>query len=334
MVDFNPRNYRMWSMMGINPSIWSVAFPEVRAKHPEVVALTADLGRYSGMMRTWNANPDRFYNIGIAEQNMVGIASGLAMCGHQVFMTTYAPFMSYRCADQMRHLVGNHSLNIKAIGSAAGLSGGLSGSSLLALGDIAMMRSVPNMIVLSPADCTEAIKMVLACSETDKPVYMRFCGAVNIPAVYKSDYEFKIGKAYELKSGERILIAATGTTLVAEALKAATVIEERMGFSPAVVNFPTIKPLDTDYLESVAGRFERIYTVEEHSVIGGFGSAVCEFAATRNGFPPVHVLGVPDKVPALGHRPYMLEKCGLTVNGIADIIAYEVVGNRESASKR
>lgn len=326
MVDFSQRNFRMWSMMGINPCIWSVAFPEVIANHPEVVALTADLGRYSGMMRTWAANPERFINIGIAEQNMVGIAAGLAMCGQQVFMTTYAPFMSYRCADQMRHLVGNHCLNIKAIGSAAGLSGGLSGSSLLALGDIALMRTIPNMIVLSPADCTEAIKMVLACAETDKPVYMRFCGAINIPIVYKSDYEFKIGKAYELKAGERILIAATGTTLVAEALKAAATIEERMGFSPAVVNFPTIKPLDTDYLGSAAGRFERIYTVEEHSVIGGFGSALCEFAAAHKGFPPVHVLGISDKVPTLGHRPYMLEQCGLTTAGIVETIIQEVKG--------
>ncbi len=329
MADFNPRNFRMWSMMGINPCIWSIAFPEVIAKHSEAVALTADLGRYSGMMRTWNAHPDRFVNVGIAEQNMVGIASGMAMCGLQVFMTTYAPFMSYRCADQMRHLIGDHNLNIKAIGSAAGLSAGLSGSALLALGDIALMRSVPNMIVLSPADCTEAIKMVLASAETDKPVYMRFCGAVNIPVVYKADYEFQIGKAYPLKDGERVLIAATGTTIVAEALKAAAIVEERTGVSPAVVNFPTIKPLDTDYLANMSSRYEQIYTVEEHSVLGGFGSAVCEFAAAHDGFPPVRILGVPDTVPVMGHRPFMLEQCGLTANGIADRIEHDLQGEKQ-----
>ena len=329
MVDFNPRNFRMWSMMGINPSIWSVAFPEVIAQHAETIALTADLARYSGMMRTWGVHPDRFVNVGIAEQNMVGIAAGLALCGQQVFMTTYAPFMTYRCADQLRHLVGNHNLDIKAIGTAAGLSAGLSGSALLAVSDIAFARSIPNMTVLSPADCTEAIKMVLTMAECRGPVYMRFCGAVNIPAVYKSDYEFKIGKAYELKVGERVLIAATGTALVAEALKAATVIEERMGFSPAVVNFPTIKPLDTDYLEEATVRFERIYTVEEHSVMGGFGSAVCEFAAAHRGFPPVHVLGIPDRVPTLGHRPYMLEQCGLTAMGIAESIILNLKGKAQ-----
>ena len=312
--------------MGINPSIWSVAFPEVIAQHAETIALTADLARYSGMMRTWGVHPDRFVNVGIAEQNMVGISAGLALCGQQVFMTTYAPFMTYRCADQLRHLVGNHNLDIKAIGTAAGLSAGLSGSALLAVSDIAFARSIPNMTVLSPADCTEAIKMVLAMAESHGPVYMRFCGAVNIPAVYKSDYEFKIGKAYELRAGERVLVAATGTTIVAEALKAAAAIEERMGFSPAVVNFPTIKPLDTDYLKEATGRFERIYTVEEHSVIGGFGAAVCEFAASHKGFPPVHILGIPDKVPSLGHRPYMLEQCGLMAAGIAESINQEVKG--------
>ena len=171
--------------------------------------------------------------------------------------------------------------------------------------------------------------MVLACAEMDKPVYMRFCGAVNIPVVYKEDYEFQIGKAYPLKEGERILIAATGTTIVAEAIKAAKSIEERTGVSPAVVNFPTVKPLDADYLANVASRYERIYTVEEHSVIGGFGSAVCEFAAANAGFPPVHILGVPDVVPVMGHRPFMLEQCGLTANKIAARIESDVKGENK-----
>lgn len=317
MVEFNPRNFRMWSMMGINPSIWSVAFPEVIAANPEVIALTADLGRYSGMMRTWNKHPGNFLNVGIAEQNMIGIAAGLALCGNAVFVTTYAPFMTYRCADQIRHLLGNHNLNIKAIGSAAGLSAGISGTALLAVNDIAFARSIPNMTVLSPADCTEAIKMVMAMGDHKGPVYMRFCGAVNIPMVYKADYDFEIGKAYPLKDGERILIAATGTTIVAEALKAALIIESETGFPPAVVNFPTIKPLDETYLVSDAGKFERIYTVEEHSVIGGFGSAVAEFTAQRTDFPQVQMLGIPDSIPVLGHRPFMLEQCGLTAEKIS-----------------
>lgn len=329
MVEFNPRNFRMWSMMGINPSIWSVAFPEVIAENPEVIALTADLGRYSGMMRTWSKHPENFLNVGIAEQNMIGIAAGLALCGNAVFVTTYAPFMTYRCADQIRHLLGNHNLNIKAIGSAAGLSGGLSGSSLLAVGDIAFVRSIPNMTVLSPADCTEAIKMVMAMGDHKGPVYMRFCGAVNIPMVYKTDYDFEIGKAYPLKDGERILIAVTGTTIVAEVLKAASIIESKTGISSAVVNFPTIKPLDETYLASVVGKFERIYTVEEHSVIGGFGSAVAEFATQMENFPRIRMLGIPDSIPVLGHRPFMLEQCGLT----SERISTQIINDLKETNK-
>jgi len=127
-----------------------------------------------------------------------------------------------------------------------------------------------------------------------------------------------------LKAGERILIGATGTTIVAEALKAASIIESETGISPAVVNFPTIKPLDEIYLASVASKFERIYTVEEHSVIGGFGSAVAEFAAQRADFPRVQMLGIPDTIPVLGHRPFMLEQCGLTTERLSERIINEL----------
>lgn len=317
MVSFDAKSFRMWSMMGINPSVWSVAFPEVLRDVESAVALTADLGRYSGMMRTWRQFPDRFYNVGIAEQNMVGIAAGMAMCGHQVYMTTYAPFMSYRCADQLRHLLGNHNLDIKAIGSAAGLSGGMSGSSLLSLGDIALMRTIPNMTILNPADCAEAVKMLLEMAKHKGPVYMRFGGAVNIPMVYKDDYEFKIGRAYPMRMGERVLIVSTGTTIVAEAMKAAEIINNERGFMPAVVNFPTIKPLDCGYLRSAVGQYEMVVTIEEHSIYGGLGSAVAECLAEFGQGLKVKIIGVPDRVPEMGSRPFMLERCGLTAAPIA-----------------
>lgn len=324
MVDFNPRNFRMWSMMGVNPSIWSVAFPEILAENPSALALTADLGRYSGMMRTWNQHPDRFVNVGIAEQNMVGIAAGLAMCGKQVFMTTYAPFMTYRCADQMRHFLGNHNLSIKAIGSAAGLSAGLSGSALLAVGDIAFARAIPNMVVMQPADCVEAIKMTLAMARTEAPCYMRFCGAVNIPMVYKADYDFQIGRAAILPEGKGIFIAATGMNIVGNALKAADMIAEKTGVSPTVANFHTIKPLDGELLSQVAEEYDLIVSVEEHSVIGGLGGAIAEFGASKTNFPRLIRIGIPDIVPEpLGKRDYMLANAGLDAESIAATILKE-----------
>lgn len=326
MIDFSPRNFRMWSIMGVNPSIWSVAFPEILESNPRAVALTADLCRYSGMARTWAKYPDRFTNVGIAEQNMVGIGAGMALCGDHVYMTTYAPFMTYRCADQFRHFFGNHGLNIKAIGSAAGLNAGLSGSALLAVGDVAFARTVPNLTVFSPADCTEAIKTVLAMGAMRGPAYMRFCASVNVPMVYKQDYEFQVGKARQVREGEKILIIATGMTIVSDACLAAEIVAKETGVSPAVVNFATIKPLDADYLESVASKFDRIYVVEEHSIVGGLGSAVAEYAAECECFPTLVRLGIPEGKLEMGGRPYMLKQCGLSAEQLAQRIIAELKG--------
>ena len=152
MIEYNKRNMRSWSIMGINPSIWSVGFNEVADERKDLAVITADLSRFSGLERMTAKYPEMFYNVGIAEQNMIGIAAGMAMEGYQTYVTTYAPFVTYRCADQVRHLMGNMNLNIKAIGSSAGLTSGWSGTALLAISDIALMRSIPNMTVLSPAD--------------------------------------------------------------------------------------------------------------------------------------------------------------------------------------
>ncbi len=327
MVEFNTQNFRMWSIMGVNPCIWSIAFPEIITKKENVLALTADLARYSGMMRTQSKYPNCFYNFGIAEQNMVGVAAGLAMSGYQIFMTTYAPFMTYRCADQIRHCLGNMNLNVKAIGSAAGLSAGLSGNALLAISDIALMRSIPNMQIFSPADCTEAIKIMLEVSKTDNPAYIRFCGSTNIPIVYTQDYDFQIGKAKVLKEGSKILLAATGFNLVANALKAAKIIEEQTGISVAVTNFHTIKPIDKDYLKTLSN-FELIVSIEEHSIIGGLGSAIAEFGIQQKSFPKQIFMGVEEKEHILGKRDFMLKECGLTPEKIADRVIKELENDK------
>lgn len=320
MIEFNNRNFRSWSIMGINPCIWSVAFADILERRDDVVALTADLARYSGMVRTQKKYPEAFYNVGIAEQNMVGIGAGLALSGYDVYMTTYAPFMSYRCADQIRHLAGNLNLKLKAIGSAAGLSAGLSGNSLLAISDIAFMRSIPNMVVLSPADCTEAVKMILAIAEHNGPVYMRFCGTVALPQVYEEDYEFKLGKAVELSKGDKIALLATGTDLVVEAKKTAEILKKRLGIEVTVANIHTIKPLDGDYLEGLVAAHELLVTIEEHNVIGGLGSAVAEFGATLKSFPQQLFIGINDCNYVLGSRKFMLEQCGLTADKMAEKI--------------
>lgn len=321
MIEYNKKNARTWSIMGLNPSVWSVGFPEALKKDLDnTYLLTADLGRYSGLSRTVSQHPEIFYNVGICEQNMVGIAGGLALHGKRVYMTTYAPFMTLRCADQMRHFMGNLNLPIVAVGSAAGMSARNSGDALTCINDIALMRAVPNVVVLSPADCAEAIKMMEAIPELNAPVYIRFCGSVNIPVVYTEDYDFKIGKGVTLKKGEKAAIIATGTNLVSDSLKAAALLEEKLGFSPTVVDVHTIKPIDDQLIKELAQTHDIIATVEEHSIIGGLGGAVAETLADVRHNSRQIFLGVGDKTYKPGSRAYCLEQCGLTPQGIADSI--------------
>lgn len=316
MIKFNKKNMRLWSIMGINPSIWSIGFDEVASKKDNIAVLTADLSRFSGLERMSAKYPDIFYNVGIAEQNMIGIASGMAMEGYQTYVTTYAPFVTYRCADQIRHLMGNMNLNVKAIGSAAGLTSGWSGTALLAISDIALMRSIPNMIVLSPADCTEAIKMMMAMSEIDNPVYMRLCGTTSIPMVYTEDYRLEIGKAITLQRGEMVALMATGINMVSEAGKVAEMLEMECGIRPTVINIHTIKPIDKTCIKEIAKTHEVIISIEEHNILGGLGSAIAEVISSMNVKCRQLFIGINDENCKMGSRDFMLKQVGLNSEDI------------------
>lgn len=318
MIEYNKRNMRSWSIMGINPSTWSIGFERVMAERDDVAVITADLSRFSGLERLSAKYPESFYNVGIAEQNMIGIAAGMAMEGVQTYVTTYAPFVTFRCADQVRHLMGNMNLDIKAIGSSAGLTSGWSGTALLAINDIAFMRSIPNMTVVSPADCTEAVKMVQAISEIKGPVYMRLCGTTAIPQIYSEDYDFQIGKAVSLQKGERVAFVATGVTMVDETLKAAKMIEEKTGIVPTVVNMHTIKPIDADCIRDLNATHEMIVTVEEHNILGGLGSAVAESLCQEKTRTRQVMLGINDQNCLMGSRQYMLNQVGLLADDICN----------------
>lgn len=311
MKEINSRNARMWSLMGINPAIWSIGLIDEIERNQNISIITADLARYSGLQRIKNFYPDRLINVGIAEQNMIGIAAGMALEGEKVFCTTYAPFITYRCYDQVRHLVSNLNLDIKLIGSAAGFSAGISGNALIALNDIAIMKSLPNMVVLSPCDTVEAIKMIKAVAEIKNPCYIRYCGSLNIPIVNQNDYEFEIGKAIELRKGSKIAIVATGTDLVYSALLVSKKIEEEYSFAPSVFNFHTIKPLDEDTLLTISKEFDTVITIEEHSIVGGLYSSIAEFYLKANVDINIFPIATEDKLYKPGFRDYMLKEAGL-----------------------
>lgn len=342
MAEINAKNARAWSIMGIGPAIWGIAFDEMIKNDMDfgkLKVITADLARYSGLQRIKTRYQNIVYNVGIAEQNMVGIAAGFALEGVSVYMTTYAPFMVYRCADQIRHFMGNMKLPLKAVGSAAGFTAGFSGNALLALSDIAFMRSIPDAIVLSPADCTEAVKLMLATANMDQPVYMRFCGTTGIPPVYKEDYELEIGIPILLQRGDTVAVLASGTNLVYETLKAAKKIEEKIGMRISVYDVHTIKPMDADAYQCIFSKHDLIVSIEEHSVIGGLGSAVMEEMTALQQRKKQVVIGAKDRLYRLGSRNYMMQQAGLLSGEIEKRIlmemnCYEKAGREEYCNNR
>lgn len=334
MMEFNKKNIRAWSLLGIAPSVFIYGVAEVMRENENVCLITADTGRYCGFQKMDQSLSGRIFNLGIAEQNMIGAAAGMALEGKRVYATTYAPFLAFRGADQFRHLAGNCNLDIKMVGTAAGFSAAESGPALWAVNDIAFVRSIPNMVVLSPADCTEAMKMVLAMGSMSGSVYMRFCGLTNLPIVYKDDFKYEIGKANILKTGAGIAILATGTSIVSEALRAAKILEDSCKIRPTVADIHTIKPLDEDFILSLQETHDVIVTIEEHSTAGGMGSAVSECLAV-SGHRYLHqiFIGVEDKRYTMGDRKYMLEQCGLTAQEIAEKICTEIQCNLKGGNR-
>lgn len=317
-MEFTLSKARMWSRLGQRGTICGVILPELAKTHENLWVITADLGLLSGLDRFRRENPGRFINTGIAEQNMIGVAAGLAMEGNLAFATTYASFITMRAFEQIRHNLGYQKCNIKLIGSAAGLAMGMSGNTHYAMEDIALMRTVPNMTVLSPADSVEAAKMTEALAESDDPAYMRLTGGLNCPMVYHEDYDFQIGRGIVLKEGKDAALIASGT-MVSETLKAAELLEKD-GVSCTIVDMHTIKPLDMDLLRRLFASHSLIVTIEEHSVIGGLGGAVAEAKAGLSNMPPQLILGLPDAFGKAADGKYLLEQYGLTAGRIAEKI--------------
>ena len=317
MVEFSSANIRMWSMLG-SAGTFGVAALEIPSLNENILVLTADLRNFSGLDRFSSTFPDRFINVGIAEQNMVGVAAALENEGFSTFATTYSTFASARSADSVRVNMGYMGLGVKLVGMGAGFSVGLLGATHMGIDDIGIMRSIPNLTIVSPADCAETVKAVLALASFPGPVYLRLGGGVPHAVVYKSDYEFNIGKGVHLRSGTDVTIVATGA-VVAQSLEAAKQLDEE-GISVGVVNMHTIKPLDTDLLDVVIDSSELIVTVEEHNVIGGLGSAVAEHLSSKKINIPQLSLGIMDCFPHPGDYEFLLEQAGLTAPKIASSI--------------
>lgn len=320
MISIDSMKARVWSKLGQRGTFGTVML-ELGANIDNLMVLTGDLSTTSGLDRFKKTYSDKFLNIGIAEQNMVGIAAGLGKEGYVVFASTFATFATMRSLEQVSVNMGYMRLNVKLVGLASGFAMGQFGNTHYGIGDIAIMRAIPNIVLLSPADCVEMAKATEAAALYHGPVYLRLTGVMNNPMVYKNDYNFEIGKAITLRQGSDITIIATGS-MVYQALEATKLLDDQ-SISASVVNMHTIKPLDTSVIDEACNK-KLIVTVEEHNVIGGLGGAVSEYKSRIGNAPRQLFIGIPDTFQQVGDYKYLLEQNSLTASQIAERIISEL----------
>jgi transketolase len=289
------------------------ALAELGAVNENIVVLEADLSKSTKTSDFKKVYPERFFNMGIAEQNMIGTAAGFAAAGKTPFASTFAVFAAGRAYDQIRNSIAYPNLNVKIAATHAGLTVGEDGGSHQMLEDIALMRALPNMTVIVPADGIETKQVIKAAAELEGPVYIRL-GRPKVPVLFGDDYKFEIGKGVVLKEGTDVTLIGTGI-MVSKAKEAAELLAAE-GISAAVVNISTIKPLDAELIIAQAQKTGAVVTCEEHTICGGLGSAVAEVLVENCPVPMARV-GVEDKFGESGLPDELLEKYGLSASNIA-----------------
>lgn len=292
------------------------ALKELGAKNKDVIVLDADVSSSSKSSLFGAQYPDRFFNVGIAEANMVAMAAGMSTSGKIPFINTFAAFIVLRGADPVRSLIAYEKLNVKLAGAYAGLSDSYDGASHHSIMDIAFMRALPNMTVVSVADAIETKKVVLAIAEYDGPVYLRLSRA-EVPTIFDESYKFELGKGVQLTEGNDVTIIATGY-MVQKSLEAAEQLKEK-GINVRIINIHTIKPIDKELIIKCAKETGAVITVEEHSIYGGLGSAVAEVLVMEY-IVPMEIIGVQDTFAETGAYELLLNKYGLCTENIINTV--------------
>ena len=295
---------------------YGAALVELGAEHPDLVVFDADLAEATKTAMFRKAYPDRHFDCGIAEADMMGAAAGAAAMGMTPFVSSFAMFAAGRAFEQVRNSIGYPHLNVKIGATHGGLSVGEDGASHQCCEDFALMRSIPGMVVMCPADEVEARAAVKAAYDHHGPVYLRF-GRLAVPVIHREGYPFRIGKGEVLRDGTDVAILATGL-MVAEALQAAEALAAQ-GVSARVINLCTIKPLDEELVLRAAKECGRIVTCEEHSIIGGLGEAVFSLLAERCP-TPVRRIGVNDEFGCSGPGGDLLKKFGLSAAHVEEVV--------------
>ncbi len=297
-----------WSKAG-HRTVLGDTLVKMAEDFPSLCVVTADLTPTARLTAFRDTYPHRFFDVGIAEQNLIDFSAGLALEGFLPFVVALAAIVPMRSAEQMRVALGYMNLNVKVISIEAGVRFGPLGNTHYAMDDMAVARAIPNFTVMSPSDPLQLYKALYAVAEHPGPIYMRLTGGPDYPVFYPQDFDFEIGKAIEHNAGKDLAILSSGS-LLAEALEAARILEEK-GISARVIDMPTVKPLDREILNSVFAENRLILTVEEHSAIGGLGAAVAQYKAGFPGSPRQVLASLGDQFQKLGDHAFLLEENGL-----------------------
>jgi len=321
MSNITLETLKEWSKLGHRNS-FGESIILLAKERKDVVVVSADITTTARLKNFQKEFPDRIFNVGIAEQNMIGFTAGLAKEGLMPFAVTIAAFVPMRCAEQMRMMLGYMNLNARVVGIEAGCRFGTLGNTHYAMDDIAVTRAIPNFTVICPADPHEIYKTVFAVADHEGPVHIRLTGAPGFPLLYPHDFDFQIGKAIEYRPGKDVAIIATGS-LLWEAIQAADLLENK-GISARVIDMHTVKPIDVKMLDSVFAENQLIVTVEEHTIIGGLGSAVAEYKAGFEDAPKQIMCGLGDSFRKIGDYDFQMKDNGLVAEDIAEKIEHHL----------
>ena len=312
-MNFNSTDTKQWSRMGPR-AMFGRFMLDIAKKNKKLIILSADLGRSSGLARFKIEFPNQYISIGISEQNLVGVASGLADEGYKVFVTSFAPFLSMRASEQIRMNLGymKHNVNLVALGS--GLSMGFLGNSHFGLEDIAIMRTIPNLNITCPADCSELGKVLNDYAFNDRgPSYIRLTGVPGSVNVYEKNYKYRFGKNITLSKGSDVLILSHGSIL--GQIKLSLNILKKSKISAELVNIVSLKPIDESIIKLLT-KYKKIITFEEHTTVGGLGSIIAEKILKYKINSQLYSFSLPDKFGPTAKYDHLLKYHGLDASGI------------------
>lgn len=308
----------LWSKMG-SRATFGLSLIEIQKEFENLQVVTADVSTSAGLDRYKRMYPEKYTDVGISEQNMIGVATGLSELGFDVITTTFSPFQTLRCNEQIKNNLGYMNSKITMVGLASGLILGTLGFTHASIEDVGAIRSIPNLNIISPADSLETVKAIYASLNQDKSTYIRLTGGQPNPKVYNDDYDFKIGRAIKIMEGDEVAILACGAR-VSDCIDASKLLYQNLRKKISVYNFHSIKPIDKDEIIRITKKHKYILTVEEHNIIGGLGSAVAEVLASFENSSILIKCGIQDKYPKGGDYKFLLNLLNLDKTSLYDTI--------------